>query len=190
MAGWGTTPMLGLSAGVGWFPRQRMALAVRMAVQCSRLRAGLGVPVALVKPPQPPEVLPRVGALRIVQRLSIWICKRLVVGHLSRVLVVLDQPAERLGILRKWPSLRSLLAPDVPAAVVVLHGGDGRPNQRRQPQFKGACSTGRDARNACGCRLAGMRLVPARDRWMPQLLARGWPVIALTGVGFAEPATW
>lgn len=58
MAGQVTGPVLSLPAGAGWWPRQRMALAVRMAVQRSRLRDGLGVPVALAKPPQPPAVLP------------------------------------------------------------------------------------------------------------------------------------
>lgn len=34
---------------------------------------------------------------------------------------MLYQPAERLGILRKWPPLCSLIAPDVPADVIVPH---------------------------------------------------------------------
>ncbi|SCL38676.1 hypothetical protein GA0074692_5095 [Micromonospora pallida] len=45
--------------------------------------------------------------------------------------------------------------------------------------------TGR-ARSTCGRRLAGIHLVPPRDRCMPPLLAYGGPMMALTDVGCAS----
>ena len=43
-------------------------------------------------------------------------------------------------------------------------------------QFGRACSSGRDARNACWRGQRRVPLVPPHDRWAPRLLARGWPV--------------
>lgn len=72
-----------------------------MAVQPLVLAVGPAVLASLAKPPQPAEVLPGVGPLRIVQSLRTRIREPFVVSNLGRVVVVLDQPAKHLGVVRQ-----------------------------------------------------------------------------------------
>lgn len=61
-----TADLRRLSAAAARLRRSSVGLAVRMAVQPSVFAIGPGVPASLLKSPQPAEVLPGVGALRII----------------------------------------------------------------------------------------------------------------------------
>ena len=71
--------------------------------------------------PQPSAVLAGVRTLAVVERLGIRVCERLVIRHLGGVMVDVDQPSKRAGVLGHRYAVRHSFAPKVSGWVGVVH---------------------------------------------------------------------